>query len=62
MTFKRCRPQVASNNPDLIFRQKCGCCIHGKYLNKYTIYCLFDKEKMTEMPFYCPNWQGRKAQ
>lgn len=59
MTFKRCRPQVASSDPDLVFRQKCGCCVHGKYLDKHHIRCEADDEVMTEMPLYCPNWKGR---
>ena len=61
MPFKRCRPQVKSNDAELIFKQKCGCCVHGKYLDKFHIKCLHDDEVMTEMPFYCGAWQGRVA-
>jgi hypothetical protein len=59
MSFRKCRPMVASSDPNLIFDQKCGCCVHGKYLNKHMIRCLHNGEVMTEMPWHCPNWQGR---
>ena len=57
--FKKCKPPVISSDVNLIFRQKCGCCVYSKYLNKFQIRCLYDNEIMTEMPWICPFWKGK---
>ena len=59
MSFRKRRPMGTSSDPILIFDQKCGCCVHGQYLNKHVIRCNYDGDVMHEMPYICPFWKGR---